>query len=93
MASFVSGKNAIRMNPFLACSSYWAVRNRIPFAATNLNVAAQAVKCHRSSYAFAFGLMILQIIWVLVWYYAILYMDLNMTYVFIQGHCIGWSSL
>lgn len=44
-----------------------AVRNRIPFAAVNLQVAAAAISKHSTTYCISIALTIVQIVWVLVW--------------------------
>ncbi|KAF0686137.1 Aste57867_22102 [Aphanomyces stellatus] len=48
------------------------VRNRIPFAAANLQVAAAAVKHNMSTFPLAFGLMAVQIVWFFLWTIALL---------------------
>jgi hypothetical protein len=58
---------------FLSCNdavrSYaMAVRNRIPFAAANLRAAGSAIQKHKSTYCIALSMLVLQIVWVVVWY-------------------------
>lgn len=46
---------------------YRMVRNRIPFAATNLAVACAALKRSSGPMAAAFGLTLIQMVWQFVW--------------------------
>ncbi|KAG9410958.1 putative choline transporter, neither null mutation nor overexpression affects choline transport [Aphanomyces cochlioides] len=45
-----------------------AVRDRIPFAAANLQVAGSAIRSHPSNYLIAFLFLIVQIVWVFIWF-------------------------
>jgi len=51
---------------------YRAVQSRIPFAVANIEVAVSAVTSYRGTFAVAFFLTILQIIWQLIWMTALM---------------------
>merc|ERR1719284_1275011 len=51
---------------------YYCVRNRIPFAAANLNVACKAVKTHQSVLCVSYSMMVISFVWVVLWSIAFL---------------------
>jgi hypothetical protein len=55
----------------LSAMWYYCVRDRIPFAAQNLKLAATAVAQYPSTVLLAFFLTVLQVGWTLLWYLAV----------------------
>jgi len=64
---FVAGGVIFLIFAMLTACYYYVVRNRIPFAATNLKVATTAVNEMPATLYYAYGIMLVQILWCVLW--------------------------